>query len=92
LDAGAQPPFSPSPISSTTSSGTPRKKQISSSSSTVKNTGNILKINIINKWSNRLMGDEVLKENYTTGNASGGAILYSSGLLGPVQLSILENK
>ena len=52
----------------------------------VKPTGNVLRIDVVNKWSNRLMGDEVLKESYTTGNASHGPSLYSSGLLGPVKL------
>ncbi|MCP4314304.1 MAG: hypothetical protein GY790_23870 [Bacteroidetes bacterium] len=52
----------------------------------VKNRGNVLKIKVVNKWSNRLQGDEVLKENYTTGNASHHTTLYSSGLLGPVKL------
>ena len=61
-------------------------------SNAVKNTGNILEINVVNKWSNRLMGDEVLKENYTTGNATHGPILYSSGLLGPVQLLTVSKK
>ena len=55
-------------------------------SSVVKNSGNILKINVVNKWSNRLLGDEVLKEEYTTGNASHVPTLFSSGLLGPVKL------
>jgi len=59
-------------------------------SKAVKHTGNVLKINVVNKWSNRLMGDEVLKENYTTGNASGGPMLYSSGLLGPLRLSTIK--
>ncbi len=45
-----------------------------------------LSIDVVNKWSNRLMGDDVLKENYTTGNASHDTFLYSSGLLGPVKL------
>jgi hypothetical protein len=52
----------------------------------VRNTGNVLKINVVNKWSNRLLGDEVLKENYTSGNASNSTTLFSSGLLGPVKL------
>lgn len=52
----------------------------------VKNSGNILKINVANKWSNRLLGDEVLKEKYTTGNASHAPTLFPSGLLGPVKL------
>ena len=52
----------------------------------VKPTGNVLSIEVVNKWSNRLMGDEVLKESYTTGNASHDTFLYSSGLLGPVKL------
>jgi hypothetical protein len=55
-------------------------------SSVVKNSGNILKINVANKWSNRLLGDEVLKEKYTTGNASHAPTLFPSGLLGPVKL------
>ena len=52
----------------------------------VKPTGNVLSIEVANKWSNRLLGDEVLEESYTTGNASHNASLYSSGLLGPVKL------
>jgi hypothetical protein len=52
----------------------------------VKDTGNVLKISVVNKWSNRLLGDEVLKENYTTGNASHYTSLISSGLLGPIKL------
>ncbi len=60
-------------------------------SKAVKNTGNVLKINVVNKWSNRLLGDEVLKENYTTGNASNSTILYSSGILGPVRLGQREH-
>ncbi len=55
-------------------------------SSVVKNSGNIVNINVVNKWSNRLLGDEVLKEKYTTGNASHAPNLFSSGLLGPVKL------
>jgi len=54
--------------------------------SVVKDSGNILKINVANKWSNRLLGDEVLKEKYTTGNASHAPTLFPSGLLGPVKL------
>ena len=57
-------------------------------SSAVRNTGNTLKIDVANKWSNRLLGDEVLKEKYTTGNASHAPALFSSGLLGPVTLKV----
>lgn len=54
-------------------------------SSVVKNSGNILKIDVANKWSNRLLGDEVLKEKFTTGNASHAPTLFPSGLPGPVK-------
>ncbi|RLB98121.1 MAG: hypothetical protein DRH90_22350 [Deltaproteobacteria bacterium] len=55
-------------------------------SSVVKETGNSLKIDVVNRWSNRMLGDEVLNETYTTGNASHAASLIPSGLLGPVKL------
>ena len=58
----------------------------------VKDRGNVLKIKVVNKWSNRLMGDEILNQSYATGNASHGTKLYSSGLLGPVKLGQRENK
>jgi hypothetical protein len=55
-------------------------------SKAVKNSGNVLRIKVVNKWSNRLLGDKVLKQKYTTGNASHAPTLFSSGLLGPVTL------
>ena len=57
----------------------------------VKNRGNVLKIKVVNKWSNRLQGDELLNQNYTRGNASHNTTLFSSGLLGPVKLGQQEN-
>jgi hypothetical protein len=55
-------------------------------SSAVKDSGNVLQIHVVNKWSNRLLGDTLLKEKHTTGNSSHAPALFASGLLGPVKL------
>lgn len=55
-------------------------------SGAVRDTGNALEVKVVNRWSNRLLGDQVLNQNYTTGNATHAKSLFSSGLLGPVRL------
>ena len=55
-------------------------------SSFVKDTGNVLEIDVANVFANRILGDSVLKENYTTTNAKVSEQLFPSGLLGPVKL------
>lgn len=55
-------------------------------SSALKDTNNKLEVAVVNRWSNRLLGDKVLNQNYTTGNGTHADLLFSSGLLGPVKL------
>ncbi|MEO0452504.1 MAG: glycosyl hydrolase [Verrucomicrobiota bacterium] len=59
-------------------------------SSALKSGANTLEIDVCNVFSNRMVGDKLLGENYTTTNSKVGDQLYPSGLLGPVKLGLPE--
>jgi hypothetical protein len=63
--------------------------------SAVKPSGNVLEIDVVNLWSNRVMGDAQLppEKRYTRTNISykKGEPLMESGLLGPVSLQLIES-
>ena len=63
--------------------------------SAVKPSGNVLEIDVINLWSNRVIGDGLLppEKRYTQTNISykKDEPLMESGLLGPVKLQLIES-
>jgi len=57
----------------------------------VKDAGNNLKVAAVNRWSNRMLGDKVLSEDYMLrSNASHASKPIPAGLLGPVRLLASE--
>jgi hypothetical protein len=65
----------------------------------IKNGENILKIEVANVWANRIVGDVITGEKFTTTNLPGSAIgvswkntpLVPSGLFGPVTIQKIKN-